>query len=536
MPTARYALSAETGPDGRIYAIGGTSNANGPTPVVEAYDPATDTWTSAPLPFAVSDFASAVGENGTIYVIGGSDSHGAAIASVEAYNTSTNTWSPATPMPSPNVGLAAAVGLNGTIYAVGGAVPGQGIANALTAFDPSATGSDTSRPTIDLTTPAAGATYTQGQLVNAAFSCADETGGSGIASCVGTVPTGSPIDTSTVGDQTAPGHAFTVNASDVAGNTSTVTRSYSVIAKPDTVTGVTVTYGDGTVTVNWPAPNANGSPISKYLVTASRPGAPDVTQEALGGTLSSTFASLSHCLPFSFSVKAVNEAGTGDASSAVNNVIPAPATTVQVGEASGTTKDVLYEPRDYRTVSEQCTRVTWQFKSTNVKTHTVTERSAGTAGLGVGGAALFDSGQVVPGGQYTSLLMGAGFYQYKSTVDGTSPSLLGSVSMPVNVTPATGPKTSPFTIRWAQAPMPGYSFTIQYVYKKATANTFGNTWTTWGSNLTSASGTFTPPPKDPAGTYLFRARIKNTTTGKQGGWSYTLAPSSGFCACALTTS
>src|SRR5713226_3626822 len=46
MPTARFALAAATGPDGRIYALGGDTNISVPTvvPTVEAYDPETDNW------------------------------------------------------------------------------------------------------------------------------------------------------------------------------------------------------------------------------------------------------------------------------------------------------------------------------------------------------------------------------------------------------------------------------------------------------------------------------------------------------------
>ena len=61
------------------------------------------------------------------------------------------------------------------------------------------------------------------QSVTAGYSCADEAGGSGRASCVGSVPNGSRIDTSTVGE-----HSFTVTATDNAGNTKTLTVHYTV--------------------------------------------------------------------------------------------------------------------------------------------------------------------------------------------------------------------------------------------------------------------------------------------------------------------
>ncbi|HMQ24498.1 MAG TPA: choice-of-anchor Q domain-containing protein, partial [Acidimicrobiales bacterium] len=96
---------------------------------------------------------------------------------------------------------------------------------------------DATDPTVTLTTPPDGATYERDEVVTADYSCADEVGGSGIATCEGTVPDDDPIDTSTVGS-----HDFTVTATDMAGNESSVTHSYTV-----TVTGpFHVTNGNDT--------------------------------------------------------------------------------------------------------------------------------------------------------------------------------------------------------------------------------------------------------------------------------------------------
>ena len=82
---------------------------------------------------------------------------------------------------------------------------------------------DVTDPTVDLRTPTDGAVYEQGESVAADFSCRDEAGGSGVASCVGTVADGSGVDTSTLG-----AHSFTVTATDLAGNTASVTHGYTV--------------------------------------------------------------------------------------------------------------------------------------------------------------------------------------------------------------------------------------------------------------------------------------------------------------------
>src|SRR4029077_20907869 len=82
---------------------------------------------------------------------------------------------------------------------------------------------DTTPPSITITSPADGAVFSVGQVVLADYACADEVGGSGIASCDGPVADGAPIDTS-LGT-----HTFTVNASDVAGNGAGAATSYVVL-------------------------------------------------------------------------------------------------------------------------------------------------------------------------------------------------------------------------------------------------------------------------------------------------------------------
>ena len=88
---------------------------------------------------------------------------------------------------------------------------------------------DTTAPTVTIATPPIGAVYTRNQVVNAGFSCADEAGGTGIASCVGTVANGQAINTATPGQKT-----FTVTATDGAGNARVLDRTYTVVdARPD---------------------------------------------------------------------------------------------------------------------------------------------------------------------------------------------------------------------------------------------------------------------------------------------------------------
>ena len=78
------------------------------------------------------------------------------------------------------------------------------------------------RPSVELT-PADGAQVPLGAAVTVDFSCSDE-GGSGLASCEGSVPDGSALDTATVGPR-----ALTVTARDNAGNETVVTHTVHVV-------------------------------------------------------------------------------------------------------------------------------------------------------------------------------------------------------------------------------------------------------------------------------------------------------------------
>jgi hypothetical protein len=84
-------------------------------------------------------------------------------------------------------------------------------------------------PSVSVTTPATGAIYSPGQVVDSVFSCTDGAGGGGIASCVDQNGhlSGSPIDTSTVGS-----HTFTVTATSRDGLTGTASVSYTIAAPP----------------------------------------------------------------------------------------------------------------------------------------------------------------------------------------------------------------------------------------------------------------------------------------------------------------
>ncbi|NIM58986.1 MAG: hypothetical protein GTO16_08605 [Candidatus Aminicenantes bacterium] len=136
-PSSRYAMGVAVA-DGKIYTIGGAVVWSAiATTTVEMYDPQTDTWsTKSPMPGARYRLAAVTGPDGKIYAIGGSDG-GLLVNKVQAYDPKTDTWSGAPYLPSQRWDLAAAGSLDGTIYAIGGySYNPYGRANTVLAYSP----------------------------------------------------------------------------------------------------------------------------------------------------------------------------------------------------------------------------------------------------------------------------------------------------------------------------------------------------------------------------------------------------------------
>jgi len=133
MPTPRNHATAGV-VNGKIYVIGGRVGAAfialaSDVSVVEEYDPATDKWSAprARMPTARSALGSGV-INGRIYVAGGEyqDPHMmATFRAVEAYDPATNTWSIMPSMPVSRHGLAAGA-IGNRLILVGGDVQSAG--------------------------------------------------------------------------------------------------------------------------------------------------------------------------------------------------------------------------------------------------------------------------------------------------------------------------------------------------------------------------------------------------------------------------
>lgn len=147
----RSAGATATGPDGKMYLVGGmgTSVGRGGNSELlsglDIYDPDTNTWKrGASMKVARQELAAAFGGDGKLYVFGGCACRGSiplykvgdeadkarataeamaqrqSIAETEVYDPKTDTWSMAAPLPTPRMLFSAAPGADGRIYVIGG--------------------------------------------------------------------------------------------------------------------------------------------------------------------------------------------------------------------------------------------------------------------------------------------------------------------------------------------------------------------------------------------------------------------------------
>jgi N-acetylneuraminic acid mutarotase len=144
MPTARAQIGAAV-VDGKIYVIGGVSGAN------EVYDPAAGTWeTKTPMPHPRTSFGIAVCD-GKIYVIGGyanTTTGGVPDMSglVEAYDPAADSWETRASMLTPRGQLTASA-VNGKIYTMGGFQDNRGTTSFLNeVYDPASDTWKTQQP------------------------------------------------------------------------------------------------------------------------------------------------------------------------------------------------------------------------------------------------------------------------------------------------------------------------------------------------------------------------------------------------------
>jgi len=122
------------------------------------------------------------------------------------------------------------------------------------------------------------------------------------------------------------------------------------------------------------------------------------------------------------------------------------------------------------------------------------------------GMQLFDSGSRTPSSSFQFTFNSAGTYPVTDrTTHATS-----AIAVPVDL-PETGTTGMPLTVTWsAAAPSDGFLFDVQI--RTPSNPGFRN----WRVGQTDTSATFVPPAE---GAYAFRARLRDSVTGKVSKWS-----------------
>lgn len=136
-------------------------------------------------------------------------------------------------------------------------------------------GLDTTPPSITITSPTA-TTYLLNQPVLASYSCTDSD--SAVATCAGSVASGAPIDTASVGTKT-----FTVQASDPSGNTSSKSVTYTVGYNICPLYDQTKAVNSGaTIPIKLELCDANGSDVSASSIVVTAVSVTQVSTNAPG--------------------------------------------------------------------------------------------------------------------------------------------------------------------------------------------------------------------------------------------------------------
>jgi hypothetical protein len=180
------------------------------------------------------------------------------------------------------------------------------IAVVLGLFSVAPAGAEGEGPVVIIETPADGGGFYQGQEAQAAYGCLPGPTDWPVIECIGDVPLGAGLDTSSVGE-----HTFTVRAMDYAGAVTTVTHTYIVFDLiPPTATirapadGVVYAYGAEVIADYSCDDGPGGSPIAGCF--GSLPSGAPVATDRLG--------------TFTFTVDAYDAAGNHGTASATYTI------------------------------------------------------------------------------------------------------------------------------------------------------------------------------------------------------------------------
>ncbi len=167
---------------------------------------------------------------------------------------------------------------------------------------------ETVPPTVDLRSPADGTAVSLDEPVEVDFSCADE-GGSGLASCEGSLPDGAMLDTSTLGPR-----VVSVTARDGAGNETVASATVEVVDR-----------GAPRIEIRSPAEGAvftAGAQVEADYECSDEPAGTGVTS-CVGDVPDGAPLDTASPGPHSFTVDATDGAGNSSSSTVSYEVVPA---------------------------------------------------------------------------------------------------------------------------------------------------------------------------------------------------------------------
>jgi plastocyanin len=135
--------------------------------------------------------------------------------------------------------------------------------------------------------------------------------------------------------------------------------------------------------------------------------------------------------------------------------------------------------------------VFWQ--NTGTRTHTATQDAP---------LALFTTGNIGPGTTSTGkTITAAGVYPYHCTIH---PSMVGTIKVPIKVSPTTGTTATTFTVTLATVAAPtGFVYDVQQKIGDGP-------WAAWKTGVTTATTTFKATT---VGTYTFRSMLRRVSSG-----------------------
>jgi len=294
LPAPRSELTAATGADGSIYAIGGDDASGNIQSTVYRLAPGATSWQAAPaLPAALDSLAAATGADGSIYAIGGQGNPETSQSTVYRLAPGATSWQAAPALPAARGGLAAATGDDGTVYAIGGSetngVNFQAQSSVYTFNPATLTLSSSANPNAYYQQPTFTATITPAPLggavtftVNGYSLCNDQPLSNGVATC-----TEAPnnylsvgvhtIVASYVGSRGLPSSsvaATLTQATQAQANVSVSSSANPVISgQPVTLTAMVAAYGSPVTTPTGPVTfYSDGKPLASALLATTSPG------------------------------------------------------------------------------------------------------------------------------------------------------------------------------------------------------------------------------------------------------------------------